>query len=71
MEIKNNSKSFEPVIRNGWAIKFSTHRDCNILLLFSSIHTGQTIIRYFTDEDDAVMYINYITNKSPVELIEQ
>ena len=71
MEIKNNSKSFEPVIRNGWAIKFSTHRDSNILLVFSSIHTGQTIVRYFTDEDDAVVYINYITSKSPVEMLEQ
>jgi hypothetical protein len=71
MEIKNNSKSFSPVIKNGWAIKFSTYRDNNILLIFSSIHTGQTIVRYFTDEDDAVMYINYIIGKSPVEMLEQ
>jgi hypothetical protein len=71
MEIKNNSKSFSPVIKNGWAIKFSTYRDNNILLVFSSIHTGQTIVRYFTDEDDAVMYINYIISKSPVEMLEQ
>lgn len=71
MEIKNNSKSFAPVIKNGWAIKFSTYRDNNILLVFSSIHTGQTIVRYFTDEDDAVMYINYVISKSPVEMLEQ
>lgn len=71
MEIKNNSKSFAPVIKNGWAIKFSTYRDSNILLVFSSIHTGQTIVRYFSDEDDAVMYINYIISKSPVETLEQ
>jgi hypothetical protein len=71
MEIKNNSKSFSPVIKNGWAIKFSTYRNSNILLVFSSIHTGQTIVRYFTDEDDAVSYINYVIAKNPIEMLEQ
>jgi hypothetical protein len=71
MEIKNNSRSFAPIIRNGWMIKFSTYRDNNILLIFTSMHTGQTIIRYFNDEEDAVMYINYITHQSPVEMLDQ
>jgi hypothetical protein len=71
LEIKNNSRSFAPIIRNGWGIKFSTYRDCNILLVFTSLHTGQTIVRYFTDEDSAVDYINYVIEHNPVEMIEQ
>lgn len=65
LDIKAKSKSFSPVTRNGWAIKFSVYRDCNILLLFTSLHTGQTIVRYFTEEDDAVDYINFVTSKNP------
>lgn len=71
LEIKNNSRSFSPIIRNGWGIKFSTYRDSNILLVFTSLHTGQTIVRYFTDEDSAVDYINYVIEHSPVEMIQQ
>jgi hypothetical protein len=67
LEIKAKSKSFSPVSRNGWAIKFSVYRNCNILLLFTSLHTGQTIVRYFTEEDDAVKYINFVTSKDPQE----
>lgn len=59
--------SFQPVIRNGWLIKFSTHRDSNILLVFTSVYTKQTVIRYFTDEQDAVMFINYMMTKDPQE----
>jgi hypothetical protein len=71
LEIKNNSRSFSPIIRNGWGIKFSTYRNNNILLLFTSLHTGQTLVRYFTDEDSAVDFINYVIEHSPVELIDQ
>lgn len=71
LEIKNNSRSFAPIVRNGWLIKFSTHRDSNILIVFTSLHTGQTIVRYFTDEDSAVDYINFVIEHSPVEMIEQ
>lgn len=52
--------SFQPVVRNGWAIKFSTHRDDNILLIFTSVYTAKTVVRYFTDEQDAVQFINYM-----------
>ena len=70
LEIKNNSRSFAPVIRNGWMIKFSVYRDDNILFIFTSIHTGQTLVRYFTDEDDAVKYLNYITTQNPNETVD-
>jgi hypothetical protein len=58
-----NLKSFHPVVHEGWLIKFSTHRDLNILLTFVSIYTSQTVVRYFTSEEEAVIFINYIMNK--------
>jgi hypothetical protein len=70
LDIKNNYKSFQLIIRNGWAIKFSVYRGENILLVFTSTFTCQTVVRYFTNEDDAVDFINYITAQNPQEEIE-
>lgn len=65
LQVASNTKSWLPVNRNGWWIKFSTHHSHNILLMFVSQFTGQTIIRYFQNEDAAVKYINYITELDP------
>jgi len=63
-EIKSNTSYFDPVVRNGWIIKFSIYKNQdNILLIFTSKYTGQTIVRYFAEEDDAVDFINMITSK--------
>ena len=59
------TKSWHPVNRNGWWIKFSTYFGSNVLLIFTSASTGQTIIRYFPDEISAVEFINYIINTDP------
>jgi hypothetical protein len=62
--------SWQPIIRNGWIIKFSVFDSgSSILLLFVSNHTGHTIIRSFTDEDDAVNFINYVVQLDPAEYI--
>jgi hypothetical protein len=66
-EAENKFTSFAPVNRNGWWIKFSTNKDNNILLVFTSMFTGQTIIRFFQEEDDAVQFINYLTEQNPAE----
>jgi len=66
-EIEKKVMSFLPVNRNGWWIKFSTNKDSNILLLFTSMFTGQTIVRFFQEEDEAVQFINYITEQNPAE----
>ena len=71
MEIANNSRSFAPVNRNGWWIKFSTYHSYNILIMFVSQYTGQTLVRYFDDEDRAVQFINYVTELDPTIEIEQ
>ena len=62
-EIKSNTSYFDPVVRNGWIIKFSVYKNADILLLFTSRYTGQTIIRYFKEEDDAVEFINFIISQ--------
>jgi hypothetical protein len=69
-EIEYHTKSWYPVNRNGWWIKFSTTFDSNILLLFTSKHTGQTIIRFFSNEDEAVQYINFIVQKNCKNIVE-
>jgi hypothetical protein len=62
-QIKDNLKSFKPVVRSGWAIKFSIHNESNVVLIFTSLYTGQTIVRYFTEEIKAVDYINMMLMK--------
>jgi hypothetical protein len=62
-EIRSNTTYFQPAVRNGWIIKFSVYKNAEILLMFVSKYTGQTIIRYFPEEDLAVKYINMIIAK--------
>lgn len=59
-EAKTKLKSFMPVIKNGWMIKFSTFLDDNVLISFMSLNTHQVIIRHFSSEDQAVNYINFV-----------
>lgn len=62
-EIRSNTTHFQPAVRNGWIIKFSVYKNTEILLVFVSKYTGQTIVRYFPEEDLAVKYINMIISK--------
>lgn len=61
IDIEYKTKFWHPVVRNGWWLKFSTYRDHYILLMIISQHTGQTIIRYYEDENEAVAFINFVT----------
>jgi hypothetical protein len=71
LEIESNSTSYLPVNRNGWWVKFSVYNGYNILLVFTSMFTGQTILRYYDNEDDAVKFINYVIESDPSEEIPQ
>lgn len=64
LEIESKGITFSPINRNGWWVKLSMCQ-YNILLVFVSEYTGQTIIRYYTNEKDAVSFINFIINSSP------
>jgi len=61
--LRDKFKSFKPVSSNGWGIKFSVFNGQDILLVLVSLHTGQTVVRYFTDEDHAVEFINCVLSK--------
>jgi hypothetical protein len=60
LEVAYETKSWHSVERNGWTVKFSQYKNSNILLFIFSQRTGQTIIRYFPDEDKAVSFINIV-----------
>ena len=70
-DIQNKTSYFDPVLRNGWIIKVSIYKNSDILLIFTSKYTGQTIVRYFSEEDDAVEFINMITSKDSTVYQEQ
>lgn len=57
--------------RNGWYIKLSIYKDENILLIFVSKYTAQTIIRYFNCEDEAVKFINFVIEQNAEEMLQQ
>jgi hypothetical protein len=65
-DISKSICSWEPVVRNGWVIKFSVYKK-NILLSFISINTTQTIVRYFNDEDLACEFINFVCHQDPTQ----
>lgn len=65
-KIEKKVKTWKPVIKNGWYIKFSVFEK-DILLLFVSVYTGQTILRFFSNEPSAVEFVNYIIEQDPTE----
>ena len=70
LEIEGKTKFWQPVVRNGWWIKFSVYRDHFILLMIISRYTGQTVIRYYTSEEEAVAYINFITTCNAQDIVQ-
>jgi hypothetical protein len=60
LDMALKTKSWQPVARNGWIIKFSIYRDNYILLTIISQYTGQVLLRYFVDEEAACTFINFV-----------
>ena len=60
LETAMRTKSWQPVARNGWIVKFSVYKDSFVLLTIVSQYTGQVIMRHFKDEDEACMFINLV-----------
>ena len=69
IDIEYKTKFWQPVVRNGWWLKFSTYRDHFILLMIVSQYTGQTIIRYYEDENEAVAFINFVTTCNSQDIL--
>jgi ABC-type molybdate transport system substrate-binding protein len=70
IDIEYKTKFWQPVVRNGWWLKFSTYRDHFILLMIVSQYTGQTIIRYYEDENEAVAFINFVTTCNANDILQ-
>jgi len=63
-DIELSLKTFKPIIRQYWWIKFSNYKG-NILIFIGSILSGQVVTKYFKDEDLAVDYVNWILHQDP------
>jgi hypothetical protein len=70
LETAVKTKSWQPVARNGWIIKFSVYKDTFVLLTIISQYTGQVIMRHFKNEDEACMFINLVIELDPEENYE-
>ena len=70
LQVAQKTKTWHPVARNGWITKFSVYKETSVLLTFISQYTGQVIIRYFGNEDDACLFINYIHELDAEQLVE-
>lgn len=68
LKFATKTKSWHPVAKNGWVIKFSIHEEQNILLTIISQFTGQFMIRYFVDEENACKFINQVVSLDPDEI---
>jgi hypothetical protein len=70
LDFSKEIRFWSPVSRDDWIVKFSVRNESEILLIVISQYTGQTIIRYFPNENGAVKYINFITSKDANEFLE-
>lgn len=69
-EFSENVNSWKIAQRNGWAIKISTHNDETVMMVFASQYTGQSIIRYCSNQEEAIKIIDYITHKNAREFLD-
>ena len=70
LEVASKTKSWHPVARDGWIVKFSIYRETNILVTVISQYTGQTILRHFADEDDACLFLNFVLELNAEDIVE-
>jgi hypothetical protein len=68
--IENDIKFWDGVVRNGWWIKFSIYDDHFILLMIVSRYTAQTIVRYYSSEQEAIKFINFIITRSAKDTVQ-
>jgi hypothetical protein len=68
-DIIRHLRSWHPVVREYWWIKFSNYKG-NILIFVGSTLTGQVLTRYFPDEDLACKFINWVLNQDPTKLLK-
>lgn len=62
IESAKKTKSFSAARRGDWIVKFSIYDDNTILIFVESLINAKTYIRYFSNEDEAVQFINFVVN---------
>lgn len=69
MKIKKGGqlKSLDEVRRDGWAIKLSILNDQFVLCVIRSEATGQTIVRYFDDEQEVADFVEFVCELNAIE----
>ena len=67
-DILKELRTFHPVIRNYWWIKFSTYKN-NVLLIIGSTLTGQVTITYYSNEDRACDFVNWVLEQDPSKAV--
>jgi hypothetical protein len=60
--------SLGPVRINNWIVRGSTLNNESICLLFFDIGTRTSIIKFFTDEEMALLYLHYVVGTNTTEL---
>ena len=55
--------SFPEIRRGNWHIKTSVLQYQQILIVAINKGTAETVVRYFTDDDSAAEFINYIVER--------
>jgi hypothetical protein len=68
-DIIRHLRSWHPVVREYWWIKFSNYKG-NILIFVGSTLTGQVMTRYYENEDLACKFISWVLNQDPTKLIK-
>jgi len=58
----SKTKSWHSVTRNNWRIKFSIHDDDTIMVSIYCMVSLRSYIRFFSVEDEAVQFINFVVN---------
>lgn len=62
IEAAKKTKSFTAARRGDWVVKFSIYDDQTILIFVESLINTKTYVRFFSNEDEAVQFINFVVN---------
>ena len=63
-DVNRELRSWHPVIRDYWWIKFSNYRG-NILIFVGSTLTGQMLVQHYPDENKACDFVNWVIEQDP------
>lgn len=60
--VSGTISSLGPVKIKNWILRGSVLNNDTICLIFFDTVTCTSIVKFFTDEEDALLYLRYVTN---------